>query len=112
MDARETGLVLDAKWDERGLIQAVAVDAATGAPLMVAHMNRAALTATLATGEAHYWSRSRQAVWRKGRDVGSYPARGRVPHRLRPGRGLAARRADRPRLPHRRGLVLLPRGGG
>jgi len=69
--ARETGLVLDPKWDERGLIQAVATDAATGAPLMVAHMNAAALTATLATGEAHYWSRSRQQVWHKGATSGN-----------------------------------------
>jgi len=69
--ARETGLVLDPKWDERGLIQAVATDAATGAPLMVAHMNAAALAATLATGEAHYWSRSRQQVWHKGATSGN-----------------------------------------
>ncbi len=69
--ARETGLGLDPKWDERGLIQAVATDAATGAPLMVAHMNAAALAATLATGEAHYWSRSRQQVWHKGATSGN-----------------------------------------
>lgn len=68
---RETGLTLDPKWDERGLIQAVATDAATGAPLMVAHMNAAALAATLATGEAHYWSRSRAEVWHKGGTSGN-----------------------------------------
>lgn len=72
MDAdRETTLDLDPKWDERGLIQAVAVDAASGAVLMVAHMDAAALAATLATGEAHYWSRSRREVWHKGGTSGN-----------------------------------------
>lgn len=69
--ARETSTRLDPKWDERGLIQAVAVDAASGAVLMVAHMDPAALAATLATGEAHYWSRSRQEVWHKGGTSGN-----------------------------------------
>lgn len=72
--ARETGTGLDPKWDERGLIQAVATDAATGEVLMVAHMNAAALAATLATGEAHYWSRSRQEVWHKGATSGNVQA--------------------------------------
>ncbi len=70
-NARETGLSLDPKWDERGLIQAVATDAATGAVLMVAHMNAAALERTLASGEAHYWSRSRGEVWHKGATSGN-----------------------------------------
>ena len=70
-DVRETGLALDPKWDERGLVQAVASDAASGEVLMVAHMNAAALAATLATGEAHYWSRSRQEVWHKGATSGN-----------------------------------------
>jgi len=69
--ARETATRLDPKWDERGLIQAVAVDAASGAVLMVANMDAAALAATLATGEAHYWSRSRQEVWHKGGTSGN-----------------------------------------
>ena len=69
--ARETSLLLDPKWDERGLIQAVAVDADSGAVLMVANMNAAALAATLATGEAHYWSRSRAEVWHKGATSGN-----------------------------------------
>ena len=72
--ARESGLVLDPRWDERGLIQAVATDAASGAVLMVAHMNAAALAATLATGEAHYWSRSRSEVWHKGGTSGNVQA--------------------------------------
>ena len=69
--ARDTGVALDPKWDERGLIQAVATDASSGAVLMVAHMNPAALAATLATGEAHYWSRSRAEVWHKGATSGN-----------------------------------------
>ncbi len=72
--ARETELRLDPKWDERGLVQAVATDASTGELLMVAHMNPAALERTLVTGEAHYWSRSRQAVWRKGATSGNTQA--------------------------------------
>ena len=68
---REMSLRLDPKWDERGLIQAVAVDAGSGAVLMVAHMDAAALAATLATGEAHYWSRSRREVWHKGATSGN-----------------------------------------
>lgn len=71
---RETGTVLDAKWDDRGLIQTVTTDASSGEVLMVAHMNPAALAATLATGEAHYWSRSRQEVWHKGATSGNTQA--------------------------------------
>ena len=69
--ARESGLVLDPRWDAHGLVTAVATDAATGAVLMVAHMNPAALAATLATGEAHYWSRSRGELWHKGATSGN-----------------------------------------
>ncbi len=70
-EIRETGLKLDPKWDERGLIQAVASDAVSGELLMVAHMNAEALEKTLATGEAHYWSRSRAEVWHKGGTSGN-----------------------------------------
>ncbi len=67
---RETGDHLDPKWDANGLITAVTTDATSGAVLMVAHMNPAALAATLATGEAHYWSRSRAELWHKGATSG------------------------------------------
>ena len=67
----ETTLELRPRYDERGLIQAVATDAATGAVLMVAHMNAEALERTLATGDAHYWSRSRGEVWHKGATSGN-----------------------------------------
>ena len=70
-DPRETGSVLDPKWDAAGLITAVATDRATGEVLMVAHMNAGALAATQATGEAVFWSRSRQRLWRKGESSGN-----------------------------------------
>lgn len=66
----ETSAELTPKWDERGLIQAIATDVATGDLLMVAHMNAEALERTLASGEAHFWSRSRQAIWKKGETSG------------------------------------------
>ncbi len=56
--------------DERGLLPAVAQQHDTGEVLMVAWMSRAAVEATLATGEAHYWSRSRGRLWRKGETSG------------------------------------------
>jgi phosphoribosyl-AMP cyclohydrolase len=68
--SRESGVALDPKWDAAGLITAVASDAATGEVLMIAHMNADALAATIATGEAHYWSRSRAALWHKGATSG------------------------------------------
>ena len=66
----ETATVLTPRYDANGLITAVVSDAATGALLMLAHMNADALAATLATGEAHFWSRSRKALWRKGETSG------------------------------------------
>ena len=69
-DAREAGLALDPKWDAAGLVTAVATDATSGEVLMVAHMNAEALAATLATGEAVYWSRSRGELWHKGATSG------------------------------------------
>ncbi len=54
------------RFDAQGLIPAVAQQHDTGEVLMVAWMNRAAIEDTLATGRVCYWSRSRQALWRKG----------------------------------------------
>ena len=62
---------LQLKFDGRGLIPAVVQDATTGEVLMVAWMNAEALQLTQATGEAHFWSRSRQALWRKGATSGN-----------------------------------------
>lgn len=57
-------------WDGEGLVTAVAQDAASGRILMVASMNREALEATVAKGEAVYWSRSRKRLWHKGEASG------------------------------------------
>jgi phosphoribosyl-AMP cyclohydrolase len=54
-----------------GLVTAVVQDASSGEVLMVAHMNAAAWEATQRTGEAHFWSRSRQRLWRKGETSGN-----------------------------------------
>ncbi len=70
-EAVETGTVLMPKFDRDGLIAAIAVDAATGEVLMVAHMNAEALARTIATGEAWFWSRSREKLWRKGEASGN-----------------------------------------
>ena len=62
---------LDAvRFDERGLVPAIAQSAATGQVLMMAWMNRETLASTLTTKEVTYWSRSRQMVWRKGETSG------------------------------------------
>jgi phosphoribosyl-AMP cyclohydrolase len=63
---REEGAAFEPKFGADGLATCVTVDATQGDVLMVAHMNEAALRATLATGIVHYWSRSRGALWRKG----------------------------------------------
>jgi phosphoribosyl-AMP cyclohydrolase len=70
-DPRETGSTLDPKYDGQGLITAVASDVTTGELMMVAHMNAEALAITRETGEAHFWSRSRGRLWRKGESSGN-----------------------------------------
>lgn len=67
---RETGLTLDPKYDAAGLITAVVTDATSGEVLMLAHMNAEALAATRASGEAHFFSRSRGRLWKKGETSG------------------------------------------
>ena len=54
----------DVRWDEQGLVPAIAQDAATGEVLMFAWMNRESLALTARTGDAVYWSRSRGRLWR------------------------------------------------
>jgi len=62
---------LDAlKWDAQGMIPAIAQDAGSGRVLMFAYMNRESLQATVDSGTAVYWSRSRQRLWRKGEESG------------------------------------------
>ena len=64
-------LLLDAvRYDANGLVACIAQQHDTGEVLMMAWMNRAALAETLATGRVCYWSRSRQALWRKGETSG------------------------------------------
>ncbi|HXH72137.1 MAG TPA: phosphoribosyl-AMP cyclohydrolase [Mariprofundaceae bacterium] len=63
-------LLNDIKFNEAGLVPAIAQDASSGRVLMMAWMNAAAVEQTLATGYAHYYSRSRQKQWKKGESSG------------------------------------------
>lgn len=67
----ETGDMFQPKFDGDGLIPAIVTDAGTGAVLMFAFMDATALSRTLETGSAHFWSRSRKKLWRKGEDSGN-----------------------------------------
>jgi phosphoribosyl-AMP cyclohydrolase len=69
-DALERGSVLAPRFDAAGLIAAVATHAETGEILMLAWMNAEALALTVQTREAHYYSRSRKALWKKGETSG------------------------------------------
>ncbi len=60
------------KYNDKGLVPAVAQDESTGRVLMVAYMNREALEKTLSTGKAHYYSRSRKSLWLKGETSGNF----------------------------------------
>jgi phosphoribosyl-AMP cyclohydrolase len=62
---------MELKYDAQGLITAVVQEATSGDVLMVAWMNAEALRLTQQTGEAHFWSRSRQELWRKGGTSGN-----------------------------------------
>ena len=63
---REEGAEFAPRFSSDGLLTCVTVDARSGEVLMVAHMNAEALERTLSSGLMHYWSRSRQSLWRKG----------------------------------------------
>jgi len=69
-DEIEAGATLAPKFDAHGLLTAIAIDAASKDVLMLAHMNAEALQLTLATGDAHYYSRSRKKIWKKGETSG------------------------------------------
>lgn len=60
------------KFDEKGLLPAIAQDAKTGEVLMLAYMNQEALEKTLSSGQAWFYSRSRQELWHKGATSGNY----------------------------------------
>lgn len=68
----EEGTRLTPRFDEKGLVTAVVTDMGSGDLLMVAHMDRAALDLSISTGIAHFYSRSRQALWKKGETSGAY----------------------------------------
>ncbi|WP_293421041.1 phosphoribosyl-AMP cyclohydrolase [Phenylobacterium sp.] len=68
--ALERGETIAPRFDDNGLIAAIATHADTGEVLMFAWMNAQALDLTLKTGKAHYWSRSRQELWLKGETSG------------------------------------------
>ncbi|MEI4507655.1 phosphoribosyl-AMP cyclohydrolase [Sphingopyxis sp. CCNWLW253] len=70
-DQRDTTDRFSPRFDAAGLVTAIVVDADTHILLMVAHMNEEAIEQTRATGQAHFWSRSRQALWRKGETSGN-----------------------------------------
>lgn len=69
---RETGLLLDPKYDANGLITAVVTDASDGTVLMVGHMNAEALAKSRESGTAVFFSRSRQRLWQKGESSGNF----------------------------------------
>jgi phosphoribosyl-AMP cyclohydrolase len=68
--AIEEGHEFRPRYDHQGLVPVIAQEGSTGRVLMLAYLNEEALRLTLATGEVHYWSRSRNAVWRKGATSG------------------------------------------
>jgi phosphoribosyl-AMP cyclohydrolase len=67
----EEGSIFSPRFDSNGLITAVVTAAHDGTLLMVAHMNSEALALSLETGIAHYWSRSRKSLWKKGETSGN-----------------------------------------
>lgn len=67
----EEGAAFTPRFDDKGLVTAVTTDARDGAVLMVAHMNTEALALSIETGIAHYWSRSRKGLWKKGETSGN-----------------------------------------
>lgn len=69
--ALEEGVAFSPRFDANGLVTAVVTDADDGTLLMVAHLNAEALALTLDTGIAHYWSRSRGELWKKGETSGN-----------------------------------------
>ena len=69
-DQLEEGTAFAPRFDAHGLIFAIAQEAGSGRVLMAAHMNAEALQRTIETGEVHYYSRSRKALWKKGETSG------------------------------------------
>lgn len=70
-DQRDTADRFLPRFDAAGLVTAIVIDAETHVLLMVAHMNDEAIARTRETGQAHFWSRSRASLWRKGETSGN-----------------------------------------
>lgn len=70
-DIRDSSDQFDPRFDRAGLVTAIVVDAANDTLLMLAHMNADAIRLTQVTGQAHFWSRSRGTLWRKGETSGN-----------------------------------------
>lgn len=70
-EKQEEGDIFAPRFDQNGLISAIACDHLTNEVLMLAYMNKESLELTLTTGIAHYWSRSRQSLWKKGETSGN-----------------------------------------
>ena len=68
----EEGTILQPKFDENGLIPVITSENSTGSILMHGYMNKESLSLTIETGLAHYWSRSRKLIWKKGESSGLY----------------------------------------
>lgn len=69
-DQLEEGTAFAPRFDAAGLVTVVTIEAGSNDVLMLAHMNAEALSLTLETGTAHYWSRSRSKIWKKGETSG------------------------------------------
>jgi phosphoribosyl-AMP cyclohydrolase len=117
LSVSETNWLAEVRFGADGLVPVVAQESRSGDVLMLAYANREALERTAATGRAHYYSRSRAALWRKGETSGHEQTpradRSPDPDRLRRRRDPLPGRPDRARLPHRHpDLLLGGRGAG
>lgn len=68
---RDTAEIFLPRFDAAGLVTAIVTDADSGTLLMVAHMNQNAIDLSFSSGQVHFWSRSRQSLWRKGETSGN-----------------------------------------
>ena len=94
-----------------GLVPCIVQDADSREVLMMAWMNEQSLRLTLEQRTTWFWSRSRQELWHKGATSGNTQQACRAALRLRRRHAARARPSGRPRLPHRRAQLLLPRPG-
>ena len=99
------------RFDERGLVPCVAQDAASGEVLTLAYANEEALRLTVETGELHFFSRSREEIWRKGEESGNVLRLRQLRYDCDGDAIVALVEPTGPRLPYRRAQLLLPRAG-